>query len=306
MAVARARRSILSVPATVPRFAEKAAESDADEVMLDLEDSVAPALKEAARTAAAEALRRHRYAGKVRGVRINDCESRWCYGDVISVVEQVGDLIDVLTVPKVEGEEHVHFVDVLLSQLEAGLGLERRIGLELQIESARGLARVERIAAASTRTEVIALGPGDFAASMGIPSLTVGGFIEGYPGDYWHHTMSRIAMAAKAHGLQVVDGPYAKVRDLDGLRESAGRAAMLGYDGKWALNPQQIEILNQVFAPSQADFDRATAILEAYARATEQGSGAVLLGDEMIDEATRKMAEQVASKGRMFGMRPSP
>jgi citrate lyase subunit beta/citryl-CoA lyase len=302
----RARRSCLSVPATQPHFHEKADRSAADMVFLDLEDSVAPAAKERARGMAVGALKTYRYDGKVRGVRVNDCDSPWCHDDIAAVVEGCGDRLDVIVLPKVEGPEHVHFADLLLNQLERKLGLERRIGLELQIESARGLDQVERVAGASARTATLVFGPGDLQASLGIPTLSIGRTPEDYPGEFWHAVHFRILVAARARGLQAIDGPYAAVRDVEGLRASARRSAAVGFDGKWALTPAQAEVLNEVYAPSQADFDRASAIVGAYARATDlDEKGAVMLGDEMIDEASRKLAAAMVERGQRHGMAPS-
>jgi citrate lyase subunit beta / citryl-CoA lyase len=303
----RARRSCLSVPVTQERFLEKADGSAADEVILDLEDSVPPAAKERARPLAVEALRRFEYRGKVRAVRVNACDSRWCFEDVVAVVEGAGDRLDCLVVPKVEGPEQVHFLEVLLGQLEAKLGLTRRVGLELQVESARGLERCEAIAAASGRVEALVFGPGDLGADLRMPVLTIGSSDSEYPGEIWHYFQARMLVAARARGVQAVDGPYAQVRDLEGLRASARRAAALGFDGKWALNPAQAEALNEVFAPSQDEFDRACRILEAYRRATEvEERGAVAVDGEMVDEATRRLAATMVERGRAVGMETRP
>jgi citrate lyase subunit beta/citryl-CoA lyase len=294
------------VPATQPRFLAKAEQSAADEVFLDLEDSVAPAAKAGARAMVVSAFREHAFEGKVRGVRINGCDTQWCYEDVIAVVEGAGHRIDCLVVPKVEGAADVHFVERLLSQIEAKLGLRKRIGLELQIESARGVEHVGEIAAASVRTEALIFGPADLSASLGVPELSVGRLKPEYPGDYYHYFLARVVVAARANGLQPIDGPYGLVRDSEGLRTFAERSAMLGYDGKWALSPAQVTVLNQVYTPAQADFDRAHAILEAYRKATDEDlTGALMLGDEMIDEASRKMAAVVAERGRALGMKVS-
>jgi citrate lyase subunit beta/citryl-CoA lyase len=275
-------------------------------VLFDLEDSVAPSAKESAREQVVQALRAYRYEGKVRGFRVNGLETRWCADDVRHLVEGAGDRVDTVVVPKVEEADHVSFFHHLLGQLERKLGLERRIGLELQIESARGLENAARIAAASPRAETLIFGPVDFAADLRLPGLRSGDLRRDYPGDFWHYFLVRILVAARAHGLQAIDGPYVQVRDTEGLREFAGRAASLGYDGKWALNPTQVDILNEVFAPSQEDFDRASAIVEAYRRATdEEARGAVMLGDEMIDEASRKLALVTVERGRAAGLRPS-
>ncbi len=302
----RARRSCLSVPATQARFHSKADQSAADMVIFDLEDSVVPAAKERARQMAVEALNTFAYEGKVRSVRVNDCDTEWCHDDVAAVVTGAGARIDVLVVPKVDGPQHVHFMDVLLGQLERRMGLERRIGLELQVESAAGLERIGEIAAASPRIETLVFGPGDLQASLGVPGLEIGTVPAGYPGEFWHYAHFRILSAARANGLQAIDGPYSAVRDTEGLRESARRTVALGYDGKWALTPAQAEVLNELYSPGQADFDRASAIVEAYARAIDQDTGAVMLGDEMIDEASRKQAAAMVERGRLFGMRPSP
>ena len=302
----RARRSCLAVPGSQPRFHAKADQSAADQVFLDLEDSVAPDAKVEARALVVSALREYEYAGKVRCVRVNACDTKWCFEDVISVVEGAGERLDCLVVPKVEDAGQVHFVDNLLNQLEWKLGLRRRIGLELQIETARGMENIAAIAGASSRAETLIFGPGDFSASLRLPELTVGRLMPDYPGDFWHYFLARVVVAARAHGLQAIDGPYTQVRDGEGLREFARRSAMLGFDGKWAMNPFQVDILNQVFAPRQEDFDRAVAILEAYRRATEEDrTGAVMLGDEMIDEASRKMAAVMVERGEAFGMKPS-
>ena len=296
------RRSCLTVPASRPRFHEKADGSAADMVVLDLEDSIAPSAKEAAREAVVGALRRYDYRAKVRAVRVNAVDSPWCLDDVRHVVYGAGDRLDCIVVPKVEDVDHVHFMHHLLDQLEA----ERRIGLDLQIETARGLENSARIAAASPRCRALVFGPGDFAADLRMPGLTIGGLRPEYPGELWHFFQARILVAARASGLMAIDGPFAQVRDLDGLAESARRAALLGYDGKWALNPAQVDVLNAVFAPSQEDFDRASAIVEAYQRATdEDATGAIVLGDEMIDEATRKLAMVTVERGRALDMRRS-
>jgi citrate lyase subunit beta / citryl-CoA lyase len=303
----RARRSCLSVPGSKPRFHAKADQVPADQVFLDLEDSVAPGAKVAARGQVVEALRTHRYEGKVRTVRVNACDSKWCFDDIIAVVEGAGERLDCVMIPKVEDVDHVHFVANLLNQLELKHGLERRIGLELQIESARGMENINAIAGASDRAEALIFGPGDFSASLHLPELTVGRIQPDYPGDFWHYFLARVVVAARANGLQPIDGPYAQVRDAEGLRTSAQRAAMLGFDGKWALNPLQVEVVNEVFSPRQEDFDKAVAIVEAYRTATDvDQTGAVMLGDEMIDEASRKMAVIIVERGEAYGMKPRP
>jgi citrate lyase subunit beta/citryl-CoA lyase len=278
----------------------KAATLPADMVFIDLEDAVAPLEKnDVTRGAVVRALCEQEWAAPTRAVRVNAVSTHWCLRDIVEVVEGGGQSLDCIVVPKVESAAHVHFVDHLLSQLEAGLGLTRRIGLELQIESAQGLVAIEEIAAASERTETLIFGPGDFAGSLGMPQLSVGAVEHGYPGDHWHYVLMRILTTARAFGLQAIDGPYAAIRDVDGFREVARRSYVLGFDGKWALHPDQISVCNEVYAPSVDQYERAERILEAYAAATASDRlGAVMFEGEMIDEASRKMAEQIAARGR--------
>jgi citrate lyase subunit beta/citryl-CoA lyase len=294
----RARRSCLAVPASNERFIEKARQLPADEVFLDLEDAVAPVAKEQARANAAEAVRGG-WGGRLVAVRVNDASTPWAHRDVLAVVGRHG-APDVVILPKVTSPDHVVWLDLLLGQVEQEAGLPAgQIAIEAQIEDPRGLAAVNAIASSSRRLAALVFGPADFMASVGIRSLEVGGQPEGYAGDVYHYALMRILVAARAHGLQAIDGPYLKVRDLDGFRRAAASAAALGYDGKWVLHPGQVEAANQAFAPSEAEYSRAVAILEAYAHATTvQARGAVMLGDEMIDEASRKMAEAVVARGK--------
>lgn len=283
----RSRRSCLAVPGSNPRFLEKAQGLPADEVFLDLEDSVAPAAKEGARKNVVAALRDGDWSGKTRVVRVNDLSTRWTYRDVIEVVEGAGEFLDCLMLPKVEDPTQVMWLDVLLTQIERANGLKvGRIGIEAQIESARGLVNVDAIGGASRRLETLVFGPADLMASINMRTLVVGEQPPGYTeGDAYHYILMRILMAARTHGLQAVDGPYLAIKDLDGFRRVAGRAAALGFDGKWVLHPTQIETANEVFSPSQEDYDRAELILDAYAYyTTVERRGAVMLGDEMIDE----------------------
>jgi citrate lyase subunit beta/citryl-CoA lyase len=287
---------------------EKAQSLPADEVFLDLEDAVAPDAKDDARRNVVAALRDGDWAGRTVVVRVNDWTTPWTHRDVVDVVGAAGDRIDCLMLPKAEGAHHVAALDLLLTQVERAHGLDLgRIGIEAQIESARGLVDIDAIAAASPRTETLVYGPADMMASLNMRSLVVGEQPPGYsPGDAYHYALMRILVAARAHGLQAIDGPYLQVRDVEGFRRSAQRAAALGYDGKWVLHPDQIAAGNEVFSPAQDDYDRAEDILEAYAHAVSDAGGrrgAVMLGDEMIDEASRKMAEVVAAKGRAAGLR---
>jgi citrate lyase subunit beta/citryl-CoA lyase len=220
------------------------------------------------------------------------------------VVEGAPGAVDSLILPKVSSPAAVVWLDLLLTQVEQAMGLPAgRVGIEAQIEDAAGLAAVEAIAVASPRLVSLVFGPADFMASVGMRSLTVGGRPEGYAFDAHHYPLMRILVAAKANGLQAIDGPYAKIADTDGLRTAAASVAALGFDGKWVLHPAQVGVVNEVFTPSPADYARAVRILDAYQRATETDRrGAVLLDDEMIDEASRKMALMIAAKGAAAGL----
>jgi citrate lyase subunit beta/citryl-CoA lyase len=303
--VTRPRRSCLSVPGSSPKMLSKAPGLPADEVFMDLEDSVAPGAKEEARQNVVQALKEGDWTGKTVVVRVNGAYTKWCYRDVIEVVENAGQFLDCVMIPKVEFATDVTFVAGLLRQIEETLAMDRRIGLEIQIETATGLKNIHEIAAASDRAETLIFGPADMSASLGLPTVTAGLPMPGYPGDHWHHVLMTILIAARHAGLQAIDGPYLVIKDLDGFREMSLRARALGYDGKWALHPGQIDVLNEVFTPTQDEFDKAEAILEAYAQATEDMTGAVMFGTEMIDEASRKMAEQLALRGRAAGLRRS-
>jgi citrate lyase subunit beta / citryl-CoA lyase len=297
----------MSVPASSERFLVKARELPADEVMLDLEDSVAPAAKETARGLAVGALRAGGWDGKLVAVRINGAATPWAYQDVIAVVEGAPGAVDSLVLPKVTSPAAIIWLDVLLGQAEQALGLPAgKIRVEAQIEDAAGLAAVEAIAAASPRLVSLVFGPADFMASIGMRSLTVGGQPEGYEFDAHHYPLMRILVAAKAAGLQAIDGPYARIQDTDGLRKAAANVAALGYDGKWVLHPAQVPVVNEVFTPSLDEYWRALRILDAYERATSiEERGAVMLGEEMIDEASRKLALMLVAKGEAAGL-PRP
>jgi citrate lyase subunit beta/citryl-CoA lyase len=303
----RPRRSCLAVPGSSTKMMGKAQGLPADQVFLDLEDSVAPLAKESARDNIVAALNEGDWSGKTRVVRVNDLTTSWTYRDVITVVEGAGANLDAIMLPKVQSAEQVVWLDVLLRQIEATLGLEvGRIGIEAQIENAAGLIAVDDIAAASPRVETIIFGPADFMASINMRSLIVGEQPPGYDvGDAYHYILMRILMAARAHDLQAIDGPYLQIKDVEGFRRVAGRSAALGFDGKWVLHPGQIDAANEVYSPAQSDYDHAELILDAYDFYTSEAGGmrgAVMLGDEMIDEASRKMALVLAAKGRAAGL----
>jgi citrate lyase subunit beta/citryl-CoA lyase len=303
--VTRPRRSCLSVPGSSPKMLAKGPTLPADEVFMDLEDSVAPLAKEEARDNVVQSLKEGDWSGHTVVVRVNGVYTRWCAHDVLHVVENAGQYLDCIMIPKVEQASDVEFVDNILRMIEETTGLEKRIGLEVQIETATGLRNIHDIARASDRSETLIFGPADMSASLGLPTVTAGLPLPGYPGDHWHHVLSTILIAARHAGLQAIDGPYLVIKDLDGFRDMAHRARALGYDGKWALHPGQIDVLNEVFTPSQEEFDKSEAMLEAYRHATDvERLGAVMFGNEMIDEASRKMAEQLSARGRAAGLTP--
>jgi citrate lyase subunit beta/citryl-CoA lyase len=303
----RPRRSNLAVPGSSPKMIEKAKGLAADQVFLDIEDAVAPLAKPDARKNIVAALNEGGWGDKIRTVRVNDWTTQWTYLDVVAVVEGAGQNLDAIMLPKVQSAEQVVALDLMLTQIEKSIGLEvGRIGIEAQIENAKGLLAVDAIAQASPRVETIIFGPADFMASINMKSLVVGEQPPGYDvGDAYHHILMSILMAARAHDKQAIDGPYLQIRDVEGFRRVAGRSAALGHDGKWVLHPGQIDAANEVFSPRQEDYDHAENILDAYEWYTSEAGGkrgAAMLGDEMIDEASRKMALVIAGKGRAAGM----
>ena len=303
----RPRRSNLAVPGSSPKMLDKAKGLLADQVFMDIEDAVAPLAKPDARKNIVAALNEGGYDGKVRSVRVNDWTTEWTYLDVIEVVSGAGANLDCIMLPKVQGPEQIRALDMLLTQIEKSEGLDvGRIGIEAQIENAMGLTMVDEIAAASPRVETIIFGPADFMASINMKSLVVGEQPPGYDvGDAYHYILMRILMAARAYDKQAIDGPYLQIKDLDGYTRVAERSAALGFDGKWVLHPDQIAAANEIFSPRQDDYDHAELIVDAYEWYTSAAGGArgaAMLGDEMIDEASRKMALVIAGKGRAAGM----
>jgi citrate lyase subunit beta/citryl-CoA lyase len=301
----RPRRTSLTVPGSSEKFLAKASGLAADEVILDLEDAVAPAAKAIARAQVAAAVASADWAGRLVAVRINGAGTQWAYRDVIETVERAGARLDAVVLPKVSDSGHIVWLDLLLGQVEQAAALPLgRIAIEAQIEDAAGLARVDEIAFASSRLATLVFGPADFMASVGMRSLRIGAQPGGYAGgDAFHYPHMRILVAARAAGLQAIDGPYAAIGDLAGLAAASASMASLGYDGKWVLHPDQIDPVNAAFAPDQDQYDRAEMILDAYEHATSvQQRGAVMLDDEMIDEASRKLALVAAARGRAAGL----
>ncbi|MDJ0420570.1 HpcH/HpaI aldolase/citrate lyase family protein [Rhodococcus opacus] len=303
----RPRRTTLAVPGSSQKMIDKARGLSVDAVFLDLEDACAPTAKEDGRRTIVKSLNEGGFEGKIRTVRVNDWTTPWTYRDVVEVVGEAGANLDCIMLPKVQEPSHVQALDLLLTQLEKSVGLEvGRIGIEVQIETAKGLLAIDAIAQASPRVETLIFGPADFMASIQMKSLVVGEQPLGYDvGDAYHHILMSILMAARAHDKQAIDGPYLAIKDLAGLEAVAKRSAALGFDGKWVLHPTQVELINEIFSPAQDDFDHAENILDAYAWCTSENGGArgaAMLGDEMIDEASRKMAIVISGKGRAAGM----
>jgi len=291
----RAWRSELAVPGSNERMIEKALASDADVVFLDLEDAVAPAEKSNSRTVVAQSIHGRDWGGKPAAFRVNALDTAWFYRDLIEVVEAAGKALRLVVVPKVNRPEDVYVVDTLLRQLELAVGISQRIALEVQIETAEGLVKCEKIATASDRIDALTFGPGDFAASAGMPSTHIGMQDEWdarYPGHRWHYAMSKIVVAARAAGVRAIDGPYADFRDPDGLRRSCEIARGLGFDGKWCIHPAQIAVVNEVFSPSETEIAWARRVLDEARQAAEVGTGSVAIDGRMIDGASIRMAER--------------
>jgi citrate lyase subunit beta/citryl-CoA lyase len=298
----RSRRTCHAVPGSSERFLAKAAGLAADQVFLDLEDAVAQGEKDNARALVIRALGEHDFAAPTVVVRVNGTDTPHYYQDLIAVVEQAGAKLDAIMLPKVRTAGDIEMTDKLLTQIELARGFEvGRIGIEAQIEDAAGLIACESIATASARMETLIFGPGDYSAAIGIPITTIGGAPDGYPGDHLNYLYSRLVVAARAAGIQAIDGPYAAVKDEEGLRARARLARALGLDGKWTIHPSQIDIVNEVFSPTREEWERAEAMLAAYDEAGRAGRGAAMFDGEMIDEANRKMAQRVAQAGRAAG-----
>jgi citrate lyase subunit beta/citryl-CoA lyase len=291
----RLQRSELAVPGSRPELFAKAAEGEADYVFLDLEDAVAPPDKEGARRNVVRALHDidWRARGKTVCVRINGIDTHYMYRDVVDVIEQAGANVDTVLIPKVGVPADVYLVDALLTQIETARGIAHRIGIEVLIETALGMANVEAIAQSSRRLEAMHFGVADYSASVRARTTNIGGLNPDYPGDQWHHAISRMVVACRAYGLRAIDGPFGDFKDPDGYAAAARRAAALGCEGKWAIHPTQIPIANEIFTPSPQEVDRARRILAALAEAESQGRGAAQLDGRMIDAASARMASNI-------------
>ncbi len=310
-ATARLNRSELAVPGSNPKLFEKAAASDADVIFLDLEDAVAPDVKEEARANVIRALNEIDFGNKTVSVRINGLDTPYMYRDVVEVLEQTGDRLDLIMIPKVGTAADVYAVDMLVTQVEQAKGRSKRIGFELIIETALGMQNVHEIAAASPRNESLHFGVADYAASTRARTTNIGGVNPDYSvltdpledghrevhwGDMWHYAIARMVVAARANGLRPIDGPFGDFSDPDGYRAAARRAAALGCEGKWAIHPSQIALANEVFSPSEKEVERARRILAAMEEAKREGKGAVSLDGRLIDIASIRQAEALVAK----------
>jgi citrate lyase subunit beta/citryl-CoA lyase len=294
----RLQRSELAVPGSNPALFAKAAASDVDYVFLDLEDAVAPGDKEQARRNVIEGLRDidWRGLGKTISVRINGLDTHYMYRDVVDVVEQAGEHLDTILIPKVGVAADVYMVDAMVTQIEEAMGLTNPIGIEVLIETTLGMANVEAIATSSPRLEAMHFGVADYAASCRARTTNIGGLNPNYPGDQWHEGLSRMLVACRAYGIRPIDGPFGDFNDPDGYMDGARRAAALGYEGKWAIHPSQIGLANEVFSPPAEEVDHARRIIAALAEAAAEGRGAAQLEGRMIDAASARMAENVVAQ----------
>jgi citrate lyase subunit beta/citryl-CoA lyase len=296
----KAARSLLAVPATRRKMVEKALASEADAVFLDLEDAVAPDSKAAARKDIVRSVKELDWQGCPTLFRANALDTPYFYRDLIEVVEEAGDSLDAIMIPKVNRLEDLYTVSTLFSQLELAMELEKgKTRLEAQIESAEGLTNVDQIVSATSRLEALHFGPGDFAASVSMPQTSIGvmdEWDEVYPGHRFHYAMQRIVVTARAAGLRVLDGPVADYRDEEGLRRSCLIARALGFDGKWCIHPAQIEIVNEVFSPTEREVEWAKKVVAAYEEANAAGSGSVSVDGHMVDAASIKLARNTLGK----------
>jgi len=296
----KAARSLLAVPATRQKMAEKALASAADAVFLDLEDAVAPDSKAAARGDVVSALKELDWQGRLKLYRANALDTPYFYRDLIGVVEEAGGALDAVIVPKVNRPEDLHVVSTLLSQLELAMDLEKdRIKIEAQIESAEGLVNAGEISRATDRLTALHFGPGDFAVSVSMPQSSIGvmdEWDEAYPGHRFHYAMQSIVVAARAAGLRVLDGPVADYGDEEGLRRSCLIARSLGFDGKWCIHPAQIEIVNEGFSPTAREVDWAKKVVAVYEEANVASSGSVSVDGQMVDAASIKLARNTLGK----------
>jgi len=301
-AKSRLHRSELAVPGSSPKMFEKALNSNADYIFLDLEDAVSPNDKIPARQNVIKALKEinWREKGKTISVRINSLDTHYMYSDVVNIVEQVGDKIDTILIPKVGTSSDVYMVDCLLTQIENNKKFNSKIGIECLIETALGMSNIKEIAKSSDRLEALHFGVADYAASLRARTVVIGGLNPDYPGDQWHHGLSQLVMTCRAYGLRAIDGPFGDFNDSDAYIASAKRAAAIGIEGKWAIHPSQIDLANKVFSPPESEVNKAKRILEELDKAAKEGRGAAQLDGRMIDAASARMAENIVNINKLI------
>ena len=293
----RLHRSELAVPGSSPKMFEKAIASNADVVFLDLEDAVSPQDKIPSRQNIIKAIKEMNWKekGKTISIRINSLDTHYMYRDVIEIVEEVGEKIDTILIPKAGSASDVYMVDCLLTQIEDNKKFKNKIGIECLIETALGMSNIKEIAKSSERLEALHFGVADYAASLKARTVIIGGLNPDYPGDQWHHGLSQLVMTCRAYGLRAIDGPFGDFNDKDAYIASAKRAAAIGFDGKWAIHPSQIDLANEVFSPPEKEVNKAIRILEELEKAANEGKGAAQLDGRMIDAASARMAENVVN-----------
>jgi citrate lyase beta subunit len=301
-ATTRLQRSELAVPGSSPKMFEKALNSNADYIFLDLEDAVSPNDKLAARKNIIKALKEINWKekGKTISVRINSLDTHYMYRDVVDIIEQVGDRVDTILIPKVGTCSDVYMVDCLLTQIETSKKIKNKIGLECLIETALGMSNIKEIAKSSDRLEALHFGVADYAASLRARTIVIGGLNPDYPGDQWHHGLSQLVMTCRAYGLRAIDGPFGDFNDPDAYIASAKRAAAIGIEGKWAIHPSQIDLANKVFSPPETEVKKATRIIEELDKAAKEGKGAAQLDGRMIDAASARMAENIVNINQLI------
>jgi citrate lyase subunit beta/citryl-CoA lyase len=296
-ATSRLQRSELAVPGSSPEMFEKALNSKADYIFLDLEDAVSPMDKITARQNVIKGLREFNWKekGKTISVRINSPDTHYMYKDIIDIVEEVGDKLDTILLPKAGTASDVYMIDCLLTQIETNKKLKNKIGIECLIETALGMSNIKEIAKSSERLEALHFGVADYAASLRARTVVIGGLNPDYPGDQWHHGLSQLVMTCRAYGLRAIDGPFGDFNDPDAYVEAAKRGAAIGIEGKWAIHPSQIELANKVFSPPSSEVTKAKRILEELDKAAKAGKGAAQLDGRMIDAASARMAENIVN-----------
>ena len=298
----RLQRSELAVPGSSPKMFEKALNSNADYIFLHLEDAVSPNDKITARQNIIKALKEINWKekGKTISVRINSLDTHYMYRDIVDIIEQTGEKVDTLLIPKVGTSSDVYMVDCLLTQIETNKKIKNKIGIECLIETALGMSNIKEIAKSSNRLEALHFGVADYAASLRARTVVIGGLNPDYPGDQWHHGLSQLAMTCRAYGLRAIDGPFGDFNDPDSYIESAKRAAAIGIEGKWAIHPSQIDLANKVFSPPATEVTKAKRILEELEKAAKEGKGAAQLDGRMIDAASARMAENIVNINKLI------